>query len=325
MSLVVPLDGVLRVTSRFGVGRGSYRHGGIDLARSDGSVYRCPVKAPAAGRIAAVWTVDQPRGGFPYGNAAALLDQDGVVWRFMHFDQPPLLPVGASAAAGQTLGLCDSTGNSTGHHLHLDAAPGGAVDAATFRVAGKRIDPLRLYANSCARAAGYDAQVFQRQITLESGWRPDAVSSAGAEGVAQIIPRWHPAMRGRTFDPFASLAYAADLMAAHLDHRGGNYREALADYNTGRNSHGAFRAQGYRYADAILKGASMASTSELEALRADRDANHKEKMGALTQLGLVIEAANRAGAQAFHGGDWRAVKEAERFFHDPRGARTGAN
>ena len=82
---------------------------------------------------------------------------------------------------------------------------------------------------------GYDTQAFRRQIVMESGWNPLAVSRAGAEGIAQIIPRWHPGMRGRTFDPFASLEYAANLMASHIDYRaGGNYREALADYNTGR-------------------------------------------------------------------------------------------
>ena len=54
--------------------------------------------------------------------------------------------------------------------------------------------------------------------------KPQAVSRAGAEGIAQIIPRWHPSMRGRTFDPFASLEYAANLMASHIDHRGGDYR-----------------------------------------------------------------------------------------------------
>ena len=92
-------------------------------------------------------------------------------------------------------------------------------------------------------------------------------------------------MRGRTFDPFASLDYAARLMAAHVERRGGDYREALADYNTGGSSRGSFRDQGYRYADVILEGQNMASTAELEALRADRDANHKEKMGALHHLG----------------------------------------
>lgn len=324
MAYLPPLDGVIRVTSVFGLDRGSYRHGGIDLALQRESVYRRPVKAPAAGTIEAVWTTDRPstrepsvRDGFPYGNAVALRDDAGVLWRLLHFDEPPTVGVGERVAAGHTLGHCDSTGNSTGHHVHLDASPQGVIDPATFRVRGSRVDPLRLYADAYARDAGYDPEVLGRQITLESNWNPLAVSLAGAEGLAQINPRRHPAMRGRTFDPFAALDYAARLMAAHLDHRGGDYREALADYYTGRGSDGAFRAQGYHYADTILKGLDMARTAELEALRRDRDANHSRKLAALAHLGEVIQAARRAGEAAFRQEDWRRVMAAERFYHDP--------
>ena len=324
MAYLPPLDGTIRVTSVFGLDRGSYRHGGLDLALQQESVYRRPVKAPAAGTIAAVWTTDRPstraplvRDGFPYGNAVALRDDAGVLWRLLHFDEPPTVRVGERVAAGQTLGLCDSTGNSTGHHLHLDASPRGVIDPATFRVRGARVDPLRLYAAGYAGEAGYDPEVFRRQIGVESDWNPLAVSRAGAEGLAQIIPRWHPAMRGRTFDPFAALDYAARLMAAHLDHRGGDYREALADYNTGRGSDGAFRAQGYRYADTILEGLDMTRTAEIEALRRDRDANHNRKLAALHHLGEVIQVINRLGEARVPAADWAAAKTAEQFYHDP--------
>lgn len=324
MAYLPPLDGVIRVTSVFGLDRGSYRHGGLDLALQHESVYRRPVKAPAAGTVLAVWTTDRPstraplvRDGFPFGNAVALRDDAGVLWRLLHFDEPPTVRAGERVAAGQTLGLCDSTGNSTGHHLHLDASPEGVIDPATFRVRGSRVDPLRVYAVEYARDVGYAPEVFRRQITVESNWNPLAVSRAGAEGLAQIIPRWHPAMRGRTFDPFAALDYAARLMAAHLDHRGGDYREALADYNTGRRSDGAFRAQGYRYADTILEGLDMARMTEIEALRRDRDANHNRKLAALGHLGEVIQAVRRAGEAAFRPEDWRRVMTAEQFYHDP--------
>ena len=98
--LIPLLDGTIRVTSAFGVDRGSYRHGGLDLALLAGSVYRRPVKAPTAGEVVAVWTTDRPstrdptvRDGFPYGNAVALRDTEGVLWRFLHFDEPPSLSV----------------------------------------------------------------------------------------------------------------------------------------------------------------------------------------------------------------------------------------
>ena len=144
MAYLPPLDGTVRVTSVFGVDRGSYRHGGIDLALQRVSVHRQPVKAPAAGAIAAVWTIHHPstraptvRDGFPYGNAVALRDDVRVLWRLLHFDEPPTLVVGERVAAGQTLGLCDSTGNSTGHHLHLDAAPRGQSTRRPSACAGR--------------------------------------------------------------------------------------------------------------------------------------------------------------------------------------------
>ena len=126
-------------------------------------------------------------------------------------------------------------------------------------------------------------------------------------------------MEHRCYDPFASLEYAANLMASHLVYRDGDYREALADYNTGRGSVGSFRAQGYHYADVILRGLDMASAKELAAITADRDRNHRDKMGALTELGAVVQACNRAGKSAFNQADWAAVKEAERFYNEPKG------
>ena len=182
------------------------------------------------------------------------------------------------------------------------------------------MNPLELFADGYARAVGYDTQVFRRQIEMESGWNPTAVSRAGAEGIAQIIPRRHPSMRGRTFDPFASLEYAANLMASHIAHRGGDYREALADYNTGRASRGKFRDEGYRYADWILKGLDMATSRELDDLRADRDRNHDRKLAALHHVGELVQAARRAGEEVFRPPDWEAVVAAERFYHDPEAA-----
>ena len=115
----------------------------------------------------------------------------------------------------------------------------------------------KAYARAVCADVGLSWPVFDAQINEESGWRADAVSPAGAQGIAQIIPRWHPSMQGRTFDPLASLEYAARLMASLVRSRNGDYCEALADYNTGANSTGAFRGQGYRYADTILRVARV--------------------------------------------------------------------
>ena len=312
--MIAPLDGIIRVTDTFGQPRGTYTHGGIDLALSTGSVNRKPIRAPEDGTVVGIYD-----GGHPYGNAAALKGVSGV-WRFMHMADPPPVAVGDAVVAGQTIGLVGSTGNSTGPHLHMDVAPEGVIHE--FRIAGARENPLKLYADAYAARVGYDTEVFRAQINMESGWQPAVSSGAGAQGIAQIIPRWHPSMRGKTFDPFASLEYAANLMVAHIEHRGGDYREALADYNTGRQSKGDFRAEGYRYADNITGGrtsTAVANSNELELIRRDRDRNHQQKIGALHHLGRTIELLNRMDPDDFHSDEDRELHaEAQRFYHDPQ-------
>lgn len=81
-----------------------------------------------------------------------------------------------------------------------------------------------------ATSAGIDPALFVAMIDVESGWDPDAQSGAGAIGIAQIVPRWHPGVDAR--DPYASLQYAARLLASHL-REFGSERLALAAYNAG--------------------------------------------------------------------------------------------
>lgn len=83
--------------------------------------------------------------------------------------------------------------------------------------------------------AGYGA-LFERQIQQESGFAPDVVfglrkSSAGAEGIAQLMPQYYPNV-DRT-DPRASLLAGARSMGHYLSAWDGDVRKALASYNAG--------------------------------------------------------------------------------------------
>ena len=81
------------------------------------------------------------------------------------------------------------------------------------------------------------ASVFSRQMGLESaGFDPDViagrrVSSAGAEGIAQLMPSSYPNVN--RLDPIASLNAAAATMQSNLQTYGGDLRKALAAYNAG--------------------------------------------------------------------------------------------
>lgn len=98
---------------------------------------------------------------------------------------------------------------------------------------------LRAYARVVATRAGVDPGTFERQIDQESGFNPDAHNPSGADGIAQIIERWHPAMAGKTRDPIASLDYAANLLAGYVK-QFGSYRKALAAYNWGSGNVGGY-------------------------------------------------------------------------------------
>ena len=73
-------------------------------------------------------------------------------------------------------------------------------------------------------------QLFLCQINQESGFNPTITSPAGAVGIAQIVPKWHPGVD--PLDPFASMAYAANLMSAHYT-QFKRWDLALAAYNAG--------------------------------------------------------------------------------------------
>lgn len=139
-------------------------------------------------------------------------------------------------------------------------------------------EALRSYARMAAEHAGIDPATFERQIQQESGFDPNAHNAAsGADGIAQIVTRWHPTMAGRTRDPAASLDYAAALMADHLAYWQGRgytgeaaYALALSSYNAGRQAtidglRGAL--DGWPYAETVNYVASIQDISQAEARR----------------------------------------------------------
>lgn len=92
-------------------------------------------------------------------------------------------------------------------------------------------DFWRTLAQTDARQAGIDARLFARQINQESGFNPTAHSGAGAQGIAQIMPNYHPEVNPN--DPYAALKWAAHYMAG-LVHKYGSYQKALSVYNSGQ-------------------------------------------------------------------------------------------
>lgn len=77
---------------------------------------------------------------------------------------------------------------------------------------------------------GLPRGLTSRVAWQESRYDPDAVSPAGAVGIMQIVPRWHPGVD--PWDPVASIDYGARYLREMFD-RFGAWRLALAAYNAG--------------------------------------------------------------------------------------------
>jgi len=86
-----------------------------------------------------------------------------------------------------------------------------------------------------AQQNGISADLFEKQINQESGFNPNAVSPAGAVGIAQFMPSTAQGLGINPYDAVQSLSGAASLMARYYTKYQG-YDKALAAYNAGTDT-----------------------------------------------------------------------------------------
>ena len=85
---------------------------------------------------------------------------------------------------------------------------------------------------AAAAQNGIPASLLAGLISQESGFNPNAVSSAGAEGIAQFMPGTAAGMGINPFDPVQAINAAAKLIGTYAS-QFGSYANALAAYNAG--------------------------------------------------------------------------------------------
>jgi soluble lytic murein transglycosylase-like protein len=81
---------------------------------------------------------------------------------------------------------------------------------------------------------GLDPLLFESLVAAESGFDPSVVSSAGAQGLAQLMPATARMLGvSNPFDPAQNLEGGARYLAQMMRQFNGDVRLALAAYNAG--------------------------------------------------------------------------------------------
>ena len=95
--------------------------------------------------------------------------------------------------------------------------------------------PAAYSAQVAELAARFDLRpaLIEALVWQESRWRPNAISPAGARGLAQLMPGTARDLGVNPDDPFANLEGGARYLREQLDRFDGDIEKALAAYNAG--------------------------------------------------------------------------------------------
>ncbi len=129
--------------------------------------------------------------------------------------------------AGKTVGLHKLWGTPSEIRRVL---PGSAGDTAGATLAG--VPYAQLFARAGA-AHGVDPTLLAAVAKAESGYDPRAVSSAGAQGLMQLMPATARSLGVDALDPAQAVDGSARLLKSLLARFGGRVDLALAGYNAG--------------------------------------------------------------------------------------------
>ena len=152
------------------------------------------------------------------------LDHNGARWvAGVPIEGMAAIPVPVDAIGGSPLGAAT---------LEMPALPEAAVAYPQLHAAQV---PGRYAAKINALAAQFDLSpsLLEALVWQESRWRENAVSPAGARGLAQLMPGTARYLGVNADDPFANLEGGARYLREQLDRFDGDLEKALAAYNAG--------------------------------------------------------------------------------------------
>lgn len=144
------------------------------------------------------------------------------------------LKVVARRAEGETLFLSLRGGGEVG--IPASVVRGFVPDEVLDEIApaSATAGDVRALAAEAARRHGLDANLVLAVISVESAFRPDAVSPKGAQGLMQLMPGTAADLGVRDpFDPGENLDGGVRHLGSLVSRYGGDVRKALAAYNAG--------------------------------------------------------------------------------------------
>lgn len=117
-----------------------------------------------------------------------------------------------------------------------------------YRVSSVVLEPVLMQAEDSARQAGLDPLLIVAMMAVESGFNPYAESHMGAQGLMQVIPRYHMDKIGEhagehaLFDPVLNV-HVGTLVLAEGVQRFGSLQAGLQYYGGARNDPNATYAK----------------------------------------------------------------------------------
>lgn len=158
---------------------------------------------------------------------------------------------------------------------------------------------LEAYATNAANQNGVPVPYFLNFLETESSFDPNAIGSRGEQGIAQIIPAYHPDVQN-PFNPYESMDYAAKTLASYAA-RFGSWEAAFATWNAGPSAvaSGQIPTSTQSYVNKIIGGgltpsASVASPQQGQPTSATQSPSglpqEAKTFGLFAGLGLLLIA-----------------------------------
>lgn len=108
--------------------------------------------------------------------------------------------------------------------------------ASRYRVSGEMLEPVLVAAEDAGRRKGVDPLLIVAIMAVESSFNPRAVSNMGAQGLMQVMPRYHQDKianrpgKDALFDPALNVRVGTQVLHEGLT-RYGSVQNALQYYN----------------------------------------------------------------------------------------------